>query len=92
MNLPLEDFYTGAKDADVLIYNSTIEGMVSTIDELVAKCALLADFRAVQNGNVWCTTQSFFQQSMELADFVIDLHRVLTEDAPDGLQFLTPVT
>ena len=92
MNLPLEDFYAGAKDADVLIYNSTIEGMVATIDELVAKCALLADFRAVQNGNVWCTTQSFFQQSMELADFVIDLHRVLTEDAPNGLQFLTPVT
>ena len=92
MNLPLEDFYAGAKDADVLIYNSTIEGMVATIDELVAKCALLADFRAVQSGNVWCTTQSFFQQSMELADFVIDLHRVLTEDAPDGLQFLTPVT
>ena len=24
MNLPLEDFYAGAKDADVLIYNSTI--------------------------------------------------------------------
>ena len=92
MNLPLEDFYAGAKNADVLIYNSTIEGMVSTIDELVAKCALLADFRAVQNGNVWCTTQSFFQQSMELADFVIDLHHILTEDAPDGLQFLTPVT
>ena len=92
MNLPLEDFYAGAKDADVLIYNSTIEGMVATIDELVAKCALLADFRAVQNGNVWCTTQSFFQQSMELADFVIELHRVLTEDAPDGLHFLTPVT
>ena len=92
MNLPLEDFYAGAKDADVLIYNSTIEGMVATIDELVAKCALLADFQAVQNGNVWCTTQSFFQQSMELADFVIELHRVLTEDVPDGLQFLTPVT
>ena len=26
MNLPLEDFYAGAKDADVLIYNSAIEG------------------------------------------------------------------
>ena len=92
MNLPLEDFYAGAKDADYLIYNSTIEGVVSTTDELVGKCALLADFKAVQNGNVWCTTQSFFQQSMELADFVVDLHRVLTEDAPTGLQFLTQVT
>ena len=92
MNLPLEDFYAGAKDADVLLYNSTIEGVVSTIDELVAKCPLLAEFKAVQNGSVWCTTQSFFQQSMELADFVVDLHRVLTEDAPANLQFLTHVT
>ena len=92
MNLPLEDFYAGARDADFLIYNSTIEGVVSTTDELVAKCPLLAEFKAVQNGDVWCTTQSFFQQSMELADFVVDLHRVLTEDAPADLQFLTHVT
>ena len=91
MNLPLEDFYAGAKDADVLIYNSTIEGMVATIDELVAKCALLADFRAVQNGNVWCTTQSFFQQSTALVDFVLDLHRVFTENDPADLQFLRKV-
>ena len=92
INLSLEDFYAGAKDADVLLYNSTIEGVVSTIDELVAKCPLLAEFKAVQNGDVWCTTQSFFQQSMELADFVVDLHRILTEDAPADLQFLTHVT
>ena len=62
MNLPLEDFYAGARDADFLIYNSTIEGVVSTTDELVAKCSLLADFKAVQNGHVWCVAQSFFQQ------------------------------
>ena len=35
MNLPLEDFYAGAKDADVLLYNSTIEGVVHTTEELV---------------------------------------------------------
>ena len=93
MNLPLEDFYAGAKDADVLIYNSTIEGVVHTTEELIAKCSLLADFKAVQNGNVWCTTQSFFQQSMALADFVLELHTVFTEDAPDAaaLQFLIKV-
>ena len=91
MNLPLEDFYAGARDADVLIYNSTIEGVVSTTDELVAKCALLADFKAVQSGNVWCVTQSFFQQSMELADFILELHRLFTEDAPEGLQYLIHV-
>ena len=91
MNLPLEDFYAGAKDADVLIYNSTIEGVVHTTDELLGKCSLLADFKAVQNGNVWCTTQSFFQQSMALADFVLDLHHVLTEEDPADLKFLIRV-
>ena len=47
MNLPLEDFYAGARNADYLIYNSTIEGVLSTTEELTAKCPLLADFRAV---------------------------------------------
>ena len=92
MNLPLEDFYAGARDADFLIYNSTIEGVVSTTGELIAKCPLLTDFRAVQNGNVWCTSQSFFQQSMSLADFIQELHRIFTGEHPDGLQFLTHVT
>lgn len=91
MNLPLEDFYAGARDADFLIYNSTIEGVVSTTDELVAKCSLLADFKAVQNGHVWCVAQSFFQQSMELADFILELHLLFTEDAPDGLQYFIHV-
>ena len=70
---------------------STIEGVVSTTDELVAKCSLLADFKAVQNGHVWCVAQSFFQQSMELADFILELHRLFTEDAPDGLQYFIHV-
>ena len=91
MNLPLEDFYAGARDADVLIYNSTIEGVVHTTEELVARCTLLADFKAVQNGQVWCTTQSFFQQSTALVDFVLDLHRVFTENDPADLQFLRKV-
>ena len=80
MNLPLEDFYAGAKDADVLIYNSAIEGMI-------------ADFKAVQSGDCWCTAQSLFQQSMELADLIVDMNRVFTEGTPAAgeLKFLTHV-
>ena len=93
MNLPLEDFYAGAKDADFLIYNSTVEGVVTSREQLIAKCALLSDFKAVQNGNVWCTSQSFFQQSMELADLIVDLHTIFTEEHPDEstLKFLIKV-
>lgn len=59
MNIPLEDLYAGVKDADVLIYNGTIEGTISTKEELLARCALLAECKAVQSGDIWCTTPSF---------------------------------
>ncbi|MCO7108995.1 ABC transporter substrate-binding protein [Gemmiger formicilis] len=83
VNISLEDFYAGARDADVLLYNSTIEGELRTMDELLAKCPMLADFKAVQSGSVWCTSQSLFQQSMELPDLILDMNRVFTEDDPD---------
>ena len=93
MNLPLEDFYAGAKDADVLIYNSSIEGTVASVSQLTEKFPLLSEFKAVQNGQVWCTSQSLFQQSMELADLILDMNKVFTEGTPaaDTLKFLTHV-
>ena len=93
MNIPLEDLYAGVKDADVLIYNGTIEGTISTKEELLARCALLAECKAVQSGNIWCTTPDFFQQSMALADFMLDLHAVFTGEtaSPDTLHFLTRI-
>ena len=93
MNLPLEDFYAGAKDADVLIYNSAIEGMIASVNQLTERFPLLNEFKAVQNGQVWCTTQSLFQQSMELADLIVDMNRVFTKGTPAAstLKFLTHV-
>lgn len=41
----------------MLLYNSTIEGELRTMDELLAKCPMLADSRP-QSGSVWCTSQS----------------------------------
>ena len=93
MNLPLEDFYAGAKDADVLIYNSAIEGTIEAVSQLTERFPLLAEFKAVQSGQVWCTTQSLFQQSMELADLILDMNKVFTEGTPAAgtLKFLTHV-
>lgn len=83
VNLQMETFYAGAKDADVLIYNSTIDGELYTMEELLSKSALLADFKAVQEGNVWCTGQNLFQSTMGLGDMILDLHAVLTQEDPD---------
>ena len=94
MNIPLEDLYAGVKDADVLIYNGTIEGTISTKEELLARCALLAECKAVQSGDIWCTTPSFFQQSMALPDLILDMNRVFTEGdpAPEELTLLQKIS
>ena len=88
MTIQMEAFYSGAMDADILIYNSTIDGEISSIDELLAKSPLLADFKAVKNGNVWCATRDFYQQSLALGDMILDVHAILNDENADGLHFL----
>ncbi len=83
VNIQMESFYHGAVDADVLIYNSIVDGELHSIDELVALDPLLADFKAVKNGNVWCLTKNFYQESLELSDLILDVHGALN-DSPDG--------
>ena len=90
MNVQMETFYVEARDADILIYNSTIEGELETIDQLLAKSTLLADFKAVQEGNVWCIEKNFYQESLELGDLILDINRILTENPveEESLHFL----
>ena len=83
MNMQVEEFYAGAKDADFLIYNSSIDGGVSSVEELLDKCELLADFKAVKNGNVWCTTNDMYQQSLAIGYFIEDIHAMLQGENDD---------
>ena len=88
MNIDMESFYAAAHDADVLIYNSTIDGELASLDELLKKSELLADFKAVQNGEVWCTGKNMFQSSMSLGRMILEINAVLTQQAPGGLTYL----
>ena len=83
MNMQVEEFYAGAKDADYLIYNSSIDGGVSDIEELIDKCGLLADFKAVKEGNVWCTTNDMYQQSLAIGYFIEDIHAMMQGENDD---------
>ena len=88
MTIQMESFYDTALDADVLIYNSTIDGGITSIDELLAKSPLFADFKAVQTGNVWCITKNFYQESLALGDMILDVHAVLNNPDAADLRFL----
>lgn len=90
MNVQLEEFYNTAKDTDFLIYNSSIDGGVKSVEELIDKSEIFKDFKAVKEGNVWCTTNDMYQQSMSIGYLIDDMHKMMTDSDPaDGeLQYL----
>lgn len=87
VSLQMEEFYAAAREADYLIYNSTIDGELSSVEELFGKSELLENFKAVREGNVYCTTRDLYQSSMELGTMIADIHGMLNGEE-DGLTYL----
>ncbi|MBP5292229.1 MAG: ABC transporter substrate-binding protein, partial [Lachnospiraceae bacterium] len=80
INMDLETFYTTSKDADILIYNSTVEADLTSIDDLIKKSPLLEDFKAVKTGDVWCTNKNMFQQISGTAEMIAEMHSIIHAD------------
>mgnify|MGYP004636532691 CR=1 FL=1 len=81
MNMQMESFFDAASDADILIYNSSIEGELTSMDQLIEKSPLFEKFKAVKSGDVWCTGKNLFQEGMGLSNLIADLNRVMTDDS-----------
>lgn len=76
--MEMEKFYTSAKNADFIIYNSTIGGEINSVAELIAKNPLLADFKAVKENNVWCTRENVYQETTKLGTMIYDFYAVFS--------------
>ena len=83
VTIDMETFFAGAKDADVIIYNSTIAGEVNSIQELITKSGLLAEFKAVKDGNVWCTAENMYQDTTQLGQMIKSFHLIFTGEADE---------
>ena len=83
MNMQMEAFYDKAVDADIIIYNSTIEGGLKDISELTELSDRFNDFKAVKSGNVWCTDASTFQRTTGAADMILEMNRIFAGNAED---------
>lgn len=90
VTVSLEDFYSSCKDADYLIYSATLDRPLSSIQELLGKNALFADFKAVQEGHVYTTDKDFYQLSDRMADFAEDVSRMLQDQG--DMHFLKQVS
>lgn len=88
INMQVEEFYNGAKDADFLIYNSSIDGGVKNLSQLLEKSEFLKDFKAVQEGNVWCTTNDMYQQSLSVGYLIEDIHFMLQGTGEAKMHYL----
>ena len=86
ISMTMEEFYNAAVNADFLVYNSTIDDPIYSIDELIAKDGLFADFKAVQNGDVWCTGKYLFQATDIMGSLIVDFNHMLT--GQDDMTFL----
>ena len=80
ITLDPEFFYAGAKDADVIIYDSAVSEEVGSLEELFAVFPLLKDFRAVQTGEVWCTGKNMYQDTTSLGEMIRSLYGILSDE------------
>ena len=88
VELSMEEFYSKAEEADYLIYNATIDSPINSIAELTAKNELFKDFKAVKNGNVWCTGKSLYQATDIVGNLITDIHLMLTDGDASQMTFL----
>ncbi|WP_455137921.1 ABC transporter substrate-binding protein [Thermophilibacter sp.] len=87
VTVEMEAFYAGARDADVIIYNGTIDDGVATLADLVAKNSLLADFSAVQSGDVWACDSLLYQRMTDMPEIISDI-RCALEGTGEPTRFL----
>lgn len=80
ITMEAEQFYSLAKDADIIIYNSTIDGEITSVEQLIAKNEILSDFKAVREENVWCTKPALYQDSGKLGTAISELDLIFSDN------------
>ncbi len=80
VTISMEQFYAQCADADILIYNSSIDNSVHSMQDLRSKSPLFAEFKAVQGGSVWATGKYLYQATDSIGDMILDLKAIISGD------------
>ena len=83
INMSMESFYAEAVSADYIIYNCSIVNQLTSLEDLLSLSPVLADFKAVREGNAWCTTESMFQQTDKMGSIIREMNEIFS-GATDG--------
>lgn len=78
VNMSMEEFFATAKDADIVIYNCSIVSQLKSLDDFLDLSPVMKDFKAVKEGNVWCTSRSMFQQTDKMGSIIQEISAILS--------------
>lgn len=85
MTIQKEAFFEATSDCDILIYNSTINGGINSIEELDRKCGVLKNTKAYKDKNIYCTNDNIYMSVMELPDIAMETCDAISGTLYDGL-------
>ena len=92
VSMTMEEFYANAVNADYIIYNSSIAAPIGSIDDLLDLSPLFAQFKAVQEGNVWLADKYLYQATDIVGELIRDFNRMLTDGSEEEMTFLTKLS
>ena len=79
--LPAPSFWTTAGRTSQSPCTSDTCAAPSTLNDFTGYNSILADIKAVKDGNVWCTTPDFFQIADTIGSMINDINLMLNADA-----------
>ena len=89
VSMTMESFYEKARDADYIIYNASIDTTVKSVNDLIAKDPIFAEFKAVKEGKCYSTGSNMYQRTDVISNMIMDFHKVFTGEDDGNLEFLS---
>jgi iron complex transport system substrate-binding protein len=84
----MEKFYELTKDADIIVYNGSIDSSVRTLADLKAKDPAIWKLKAVRDGNCWIAGSSMYQRPDQAGDIIVDFNTLIQSKNPSGMRFI----
>ena len=90
VNISWEDFYYYGKDADILIYNGTIDGGIESVNDLINANEMFLEFKAIKDGRAYCMGSNMHQESSKVGEIIVELYSVINKSG-EGLNYIKKV-
>ncbi len=83
VTISMESFYRYASEADIIIYNSTIEEAPESLESLMSTDTTFSDFKAFKSGEVYYTDKALYQFANETGTIIDNLGDIISGEKED---------